>query len=442
MQILKTYQTLKINCPGGILPLAKLEKILRVLDACDISKLKFGLRQNIFIEFPSVLLTLVEKRLQQAEIDYELDPNEKPNIMSSYAAIAIFNSNTWLTEAVFKDILAKVDYVPSLKINITDSIQALTPVFTGNINWIASEETPNYWHLFIRFPKTNTIIRWPHMLHTADLITFSKALEKELNQIKSISLDTATIEKKIILAFQESTWNTLPSTADINWPVYNMPYYEGLNKYNEHYWLGIYRRQEWFEADFLSDLVKLGLETHISEICITAYKSLIIKNIQDTDRSKWNHLLNYHSINIRHGLNELNFQVEDTIESSLKLKNYLVKYLNEDDVRTSGIAFGIKSKPKTEVFSNILIRKRHLISLGNFKLIPVYDILLSKDFNPHERTGMIYRSSLFKYLLPGELHGCIREYYRNRLKVKDLNHPTEPSQSTELGNQSIEYVYQ
>ena len=54
MQILKTYQAIKINCHGGILSLERLEKVVDILSTADVYRLKFGLRQNIFIEFSSI----------------------------------------------------------------------------------------------------------------------------------------------------------------------------------------------------------------------------------------------------------------------------------------------------------------------------------------------------------------------------------------------------
>lgn len=417
MQILKTYQAIKINCHGGILELEKLGKLIDVMTSADLHQLKFGLRQNIFIEFSNTLLPLVEKRFKDAGIDYETNIDEVPNIVTSYPAIGIFNSNTWVTESKIKLILNDLNYLPSLKINIGDSVQGLTPVFTGNINWIASGSITDYWHLYIRYPKTNNITKWENLIHTKDIIRFSKIIEHALLKYRSPDGFPEDIEVKLKNELIPIKWDSSINNEEIQWPDYILPYYEGFNKYDDGYWLGIYRRDEWFQTEFLHDLVKLCKSTHIDEVCITPWKSLIIKKINEEHRSKWIQLLNFHSINIRHSLNELNFQVEDINEKSLLLKKFIVKHLNEDDIRTAGICFGIKSKPKTEVFSNILIRKRHLIKIGNVGLLPVYDILLSKDFNPHARTGMVYRSSLFKYLLPEEIHGCIREYYRNKIKM-------------------------
>lgn len=441
MQILKTYQAIKINCHGGILSLERLEKVVDILSTADVYRLKFGLRQNIFIEFSSVLLPFLERKLRESQIEYETNTEESPNIVTSYPAISIFNSNPWLSETVIKFLLAELNYRPSLKLNIGDSVQALTPVFTGNINWIASKQQ-DYWHLYIRFPKTNKISKWRDMIHTNDLIRFSRKLEESILKYRSGADFPEDIDIRLTADLKTEKWNSIVNNEEIEWPDYILPYYEGLNKYNDGYWLGIYRREEWFPIDFLKDLVKLCKSTGIQELCITPWKSLIIKNIHELHRPKWIQLLNFHSINIRHNLNELNFQVEDINEDSLKLKKFIVKYLNEDDIRTAGICFGIKSRPKTEVFSNILIRKRFLINFGRLGMIPVYDILLSKDFNPHARTGMVYRSSLLKYLLPEEIHGCIREYYRNKIKMTDPIDDESPNVAVTQTEKTRDYFYQ
>ncbi len=441
MKILKTVEVVKINCHGGIVSLDKLGKILDILSKLNISRLRFGLRQNIFLEIPSDLIDLFEKEMKKSEVDYQFDLDAKPNIMSSFQAETIFNTNSWLTGQTFKNALNQLDFSPSLKINITDNIQPLTPLFTGNINWVASEKNVNFWHLFIRFPKSNTILKWKDLINSNQLISFSKKIESLLLKYKGDHDYPEDIEQKLVSEFNDGEFATLIDDEELAFPEYNLPYYEGLNKYGEFYWMGIYRRNEWFEIEFLQDLYNLCKETDIDEdICITPWKSLIVKRIAEVDIPKWIHILNFHHINVRHALNELNFQVEDNVHSSVKLKRFIVKHLDLEDIRTSGIVFGIKSKPKTEVFSNILIRKRHQFRIGRFGLLPVYDIMLSKDFNPHERTGLEYRKSLPKYLLPDELNRCIISYYRNSLKMNAPNNEEPIMQS--IAYESESNIYQ
>ncbi len=119
--------------------------------------LSFGLRQQLLIIAGNDTKTELLKELELLDIAYETGNEQYPNIVSSYPAEEIFINNTWLSEGVYKDIFDGIDYQPTLKINVSDSNQSFTPMLTGNINWVAAKEAAHFWHLFIRFPKTNTI---------------------------------------------------------------------------------------------------------------------------------------------------------------------------------------------------------------------------------------------------------------------------------------------
>ena len=177
-----------------------------------------------------------------------------------------------------------------------------------------------------------------------------------------------------------------------------------MNRYNDKYWLGIYRRDELFSIRFSERGVSHYVcKPKIGQFCSTPWKSIIIKGIEEKDRHRWNYLLEKYQINVRHAANELNFQVEDNCKEGVALKNYLVKYLNNDDTRTFGICIGIKTREKSEVFSSILIRKKPLFRIGKLGFFYFYDILCAKDFNPNERTGFVFSRYNPRFLLPEQL---------------------------------------
>ena len=138
----------------------------------------------------------------------------------------------------------------------------------------------------------------------------------------------------------------------------------------------------------------------------------MIKGIEEQDKEKFNHLLEEFQINMRHAANELNFQVEDNSAEGLELKNFLVKQLSIDDIRTFGICIGIKTRKKSEIFSSILVRKRYLIDFLGLRLFKVYDILCAKDFNPNERTEEVFSSNNPKFVLAEQLRRSVLKYYQ------------------------------
>lgn len=409
---MKNINTIKINFKGGIISPGDLYNILLAAGKSGLLYVRFGLRQQLLIDVAIEEVGNLTRELDMLGIVYEINKEEYPNIVSSYPAEEVFITNTWLSEAVYKDIFDRIDYNPRLKINISDSNQSFTPLLTGNINWAASPSSRHFWHLFIRFPKTNIVYEWKDVVSTKDVAAMSKKLEEIiLQQPQKFYDNNEASGDELYELMSKFEFNNKPADEPLSLPPFKLPYYEGLNRYNDKYWLGIYRRDELFSIKFLKELCQLCLQTSGDQLCSTPWKTIIIKGIEEKNRKDWNYLLDKFQINVRHAANELNFQVDDNSNDALKLKHHLVKYLNDDDTRTFGVCIGIKTKRKSEVFSSILVRRKPLIRIGKFELFHVYDILCAKDFNPNERTGYAFSKDNPKFLLAEQLRRAVLSYY-------------------------------
>jgi rubredoxin len=407
--------TIKINFTGGIISPGDLMEILTAAASAGVGAVSFGLRQQLFIEVERDVFTALATELKSKNIAFETGTDTHPNIVSSYPAEEIFITNTWLSEGVYKDIFDAVDYIPKLKINISDSRQSFTPLFTGNINWVASD-SQHFWYLFIRFPKTNCIYEWPDLVYTNDVAAITKHIEATIFSNCKIFFDTPSPEGALLykIVMQQQNYNVKKVEKPVVLPAFMLPYYEGFNRINSRYWLGIYRRDEKFAVKFLQEFCTLCLATKIGQLCATPWKSIIIKGIEEKDRHLWDAVLGRHQINVRHAANELNFQVEDDCKEGLGLKTFLIKHLQRDDTRTFGICIGIKTRTKSEVFSSILIKRKPLFTLAGIGFFNRYDILCAKDFNPNERTGFTFSTNNFKWLLPEQLRRAIIAFYGDK----------------------------
>ena len=409
---MKGVNTIKINFKGGIISPGDLYNILLAAERSGLLYVRFGLRQQLLIDVTIESVKNLTIELDSLGIVYEVNKEEFPNIVSSYPAEEVFITNTWLSEGVYKDIFDLIDYQPRLKINISDSNQSFTPLLTGNINWVASPRGQHYWHLFIRFPKTNIVYEWRDIIYTNDVAAMSKKLEEVvLKQSQKFYDNNEANGDELYQLMRAFEFNRKPAGGPLNLPSFKLPYYEGLNRYNDKYWLGIYRRDELFSIRFLKEVCQLCLQTKIGQLCSTPWKTIIIKGIEEKNRIDWNYLLDKFQINVRHAANELNFQVDDNSSDALKLKHHLVKYLNDDDTRTFGVCIGIKTKRKSEVFCSILVRRKPLIRFGKIELFHLYDILCAKDFNPNERTGYAFSKDNPKFLLAEQLRRAVLSFY-------------------------------
>ncbi|QDA62578.1 rubredoxin [Hymenobacter jejuensis] len=315
-----------------------------------------------------------------------------------------------MREGVYKDILDLFDYRPQLKINLVDQAQTFIPFFTGNLNFIASD-TSNYWHLYIRFPKTNSLYHWPYLVYSEDIPELCQTLEQVIFAHKEIFYDQPVLDGTRLLSLitTRPTAALPPPAPDLQLPAFTLPYYEGFNRYGTKLWLGIYRRDERFSVAFLKDVCQVCLKTRIGELYSTPWKSLIVKGIEMADRNLWDTVLCKHRLNVRHAANELNWQVEDLCDYGLTLKNDLVRQFNEEDVRTYHLCFAIKTKPKTGVFGSIVIRAQQPEALGLRE--EQFEILHTRDFNPNSKDFVSFRKKVNRESLSWYLIQLCNQFY-------------------------------
>ena len=429
--------TVKINLPGGIIASGDLHDILNAVENAGVECIGFGNRQQLFFQVAGDQLEQLEHDFSVADIDYELNADQYPNIISSYVVEDIFENANWLREGVYKDILDLFDFKPRLKINLTDNNQTFIPFFTGNLNFIASE-TSNYWHLYVRFPKTNTTFNWPSLIYSEDIPQISKMMEECIFSNKDLFYDQANINTKL---FEEKMTSRRRFTIQLpaqplKLPDFQLPYYEGFNRYGTKYWLGIYRRDELFPVNFLKDLCTLCHNTRIGQLYTTPWKSVIIKSIEKEHRKLWSYILDSYRINVRHAANEMNWQIEDMSDYGLKLKYYLVQEFEKEDLRTYRLCFAIKTQPKTGLFGSIVIKPQQKEDAEEH-----FEILHTKDFNPNSKVYITYKREIQKANLGTELVDLCNSFYKLQCELS-----VDPSLSAEMKPEKIEeeiqYAYQ
>ncbi|MES2429407.1 MAG: rubredoxin [Bacteroidota bacterium] len=421
--LVKKSNIIKINLSAGIVSSGDLYAIMCAAENALIKDVQFGVRQQLYCKVAEKYLTGFVNDLDAIGISYEVNIEQYPNIVSSYVTEDVFQNANWLSEGVYKDILDLFDFQPKLKININDNSQTFVPFFTGNINFISSYVS-NYWYLYIRFPKTTHTYRWPVLIYTEDIPRICKSIENIIGVNKTLFQDRDFINGNALYALvhDKDSYITQPVTEDLKIPDFGMPYYEGFNRYGNKSWLGIYKRDELFSVAFLKDVCSVCLKTKIGQMYTTPWKSLIINGIQQSDRKLWDFVLNEHRINVRHASNELNWQVEDLCDEGLSLKKYLVRQFDKDDVRTFGLFFAIKTKPKTGLFGSVIIRKQQKPATAKYKITDRFDILYSSNFNPNSKDYVLFRSDVERENLETYLLSLCKYYYELKNEATDVNH--------------------
>lgn len=389
---------------GGVMSPGELREIVNMASEQGLNAISFGSRQDII--FPKGFNPIEKEKSGKKHFVY---PNEESgnNIVSSYVSTDIFRNTPWLTGNKFLYILEQFKAQPKLKVNITDPKQQLVPLFTGHINFIASEHE-DYWFLYIRLPKWDKMEMYPVLIYSWNIAEIYFEIEKILQE------EPYSAEMIFQLISEKLDTNNRTIDKPLNIPFYPFPYYEGMNKLGiDQYWLGLYWRNNLYDLDFLREMCDLCFECKIGKICITPWKSFIVKGIPKEQKLEWEKFLGKKGINVRHSLLELNWHLPVSKEWALNLKTFLVRTLDQFDISTYGLTFGLSEYNRDgHYFTSIVVEKNNMpTALESIKIRDTYNVLYAKNFDPNTKEYIVHTQDVDKLELPTILIELSKKYF-------------------------------
>jgi rubredoxin len=181
----------------------------------------------------------------------------------------------------------------------------------------------------------------------------------------------------------------------------------------DQYWLGLYWRNNLYDLDFLKEMCDLCFDCKIGKICITPWKSFIIKGIPKEQKLDWEKFLGKKGINVRHSLLELNWHLPVAAEWALSLKTFLVRTLDQYDISTYGLTFGLSEYNRDgHYFTSIVVEKNEMPKeLASIKIRDTYNVLYAKNFDPNTKEYIVLTQDIDKQELPLILIELSKKYF-------------------------------
>jgi rubredoxin len=398
---------------GGVLSPGELKYICECVESLGLKTISFGSRQDI-------LLPKKTEQNQLAVFDklqlITPEDTQVQNIVSSYVCSDIFPNTPWLTSDRYLYILEQFRSKLKLKVNITDPKQRLVPLFTGHLNFIASEHE-DYWYLYIRLPEWDKTEMYPALIYSWDLDKIETAIEDILQE------DPENVQTIFELVSDAVDTNNRTVHKDLEVPFYPFPYYEGMNRIGDKYWLGLYWRNNKYDISFLKAMCELCDECKIGKISITPWKSFIVKGIPITAKLQWEKFLGGYGINVRHSMLELNWHLPVNSKEAINLKKYLVSSFDKNDISTYGLTFGITDyAKKSNYFTSIVIKKNPVpLELSGFNIRETYNLLYAKNFDPNTQDYIMHVQEVDKEELPKLLMELSKLYFEQLGTEKDYD---------------------
>ncbi|MEM6642846.1 MAG: rubredoxin domain-containing protein [Bacteroidota bacterium] len=422
MRIKKVKELIRVFVKGGIISPGDFLRILLVAEKLGAEHIHFGSRQDILLPITERDKDILDKTFESIGMEYEVNTFHYQNISSSYVAQHILPSKQWLASHVYQNILDGFNYRATLRVNIVDPSQSLVPLFTGQVNFIASNQE-NYWYVYLRFRSIQeSPWQMPLFVYSEDLVDVAKAVEQLYSEHSSISF------KQIFdYLTSEVQMNTQPVTEDLILPETPFPYYEGINRMDgDKYWLGLYWRNNEYSISTLKGMMERCINTDVGKVSLTPWKSFIIKGISEKNLTGWEKLMGRSGMNMRHSALELNWHLPALDQEALELKMYLVRELDQQDVSTYGLTFTIKTSDDITLFTSIVIEKNN-----EDADLDTYNLLYSKDFNANATEYSVYASDVPKTVITSLIVELCLLYFDN------MNESTHTSPRVKLIQDSV-----
>ncbi len=394
---------IRVFVKGGIISPGHFLQILLAAEKLGTGHIYFGSRQDILFSSREKHTHVLDEIFQSIRVEYEISSISYQNISSSYVSLDILPGKKWLASHIYRYILDSFDYRTSLRINVVDPSQSLVPLFTGQVNFIASNQE-NYWYVYLRFIEIQSAPwQMPLLVYSEDLSKIARTLEEQ-----DILTKSQTYQELFSSLMENVNLNTQPVTEDLILPETHFPYYEGIHKQtDETYWLGLYWRNNQYKIETLKAMMEHCIETEVGTVNLTPWKSFIIKGIKEKDRMSWEKLMGKFGMNLRHSSLELNWHIPTLDQEALDLKFYLVRELDKQDISTYGLTFTIKTKEDITPFTSVVIEKSDTSEPDS------YNIFYSKNFNPNLNEYNSYANDVHKSVLASLILELSLVYYEN-----------------------------
>lgn len=421
----------RILIKGGVTSPGELKDIISMLEAAGLTEVYFGSRQDLLFPLNDAKEEQLE-RISKFNTDI-IGQRSYQNIVCSYVSSDIFETTNWLKGSTYLYILESFDYLPKLKINITDPKQRLVPIFNGNLNFIASE-SEDYWYLNVKLPHWNQSAYYPMLVYSWDINLISQEIEARHEDIQDV-------EELFFVLNKVLDTNNKAIEKELNIAYTTFPYYEGMNRMGlDQYWLGLYWRNNRYDLDFLKEFCSFCLDNRIGKICITPWKSIIVKGIKQECKPELERFLGQWGINVRHSQLEMNWHVPVDDMEALELKKFLVRSFDQNDISTYGLTFGISNDVgKRSHFASIIIEKNSVPTIvKDFDVRPTYNVLHFENFDPNTQRYISNAQDIDKIKLPGLLMELSKKYFEH-LSIKTEKEEVKPKSA---GQHESRAVYQ
>lgn len=363
-----------LQSAGGRIPFSVLRRAAELAMVHGNGTLRLGSRQELILcELPGSSRDRVRRELGSLLVEHH---PRRPNIVTTRPVCGRADRTPWLSDGAYDSVLSQFVSPPAMAVNLSDPRQASLPLYTGQINFVASPE-PAYWRVSFNAKGLLRPVHLSSAVHSDGVAAATFIIQQALLH------DNGTDLPALQRALEECLGTLLRELPPV---TPNAP--EGLQPLSgferdgngDVFTLGIPAMTQSLRGQFLVDLCLAARKESIATAGITPWQSLLIHGIPATSRPDFERLLIQHRVSLNTGAWDNvcidDFRTPDTTRAG----RALIHALNDTHPYPGPLSMGLTELNAVVPDTPIVVRAEYQAGRWPFRPQPRYTIYVRERF--------------------------------------------------------------
>lgn len=284
-----------LHTAGGRVPFSVMRRVAELAMVYGNGNVRFGSRQELILcAIPGASRDRVRRDLGTLLVEHH---PKRPNIVTTRPVSGRADRTPWLGDGTYDAVLGSFLSPPAMPVSLSDPRQSYLPLYTGQINFLATNE-PGFWQVAFHAKGQLRPIVLSQAVHSEGVPAATFVIQQAL--LRDNALDLPELQRNLEECLGSLLREVASNPSAIHEDIRPITGFE-LDEKSDCYTLGIPVLGQALPGQFLVDLGLLARQESIGTAGITPWQSLIVHGIPLHARPEFERLLLRHRISINTG---------------------------------------------------------------------------------------------------------------------------------------------
>jgi rubredoxin len=364
-----------LHTAGGRIPLTVLRLAAELAMVHGNGTVALGSRQELILGgIQSSSRDRIRRELGSLLVEHH---PRRPNIVTTRPMAGRTGRTPWLSDGAYDSVLSGFMSAPAIPVNLSDPRQDVLPLYTGQINFIASAES-GYWHVSFNARGQLRPIVLSTAVHAEGVPAATFVVQSAILQDNAV--DLPELQRKMMENLGGLARELHQAAVAHHDEVRPIEGFE-FNGQSESYSLGLSALSQRLPGAFLVELCLAAREMSIATAGLTPWRSLLVHGIPARARADFERLLLRHRVSIRTGAWDNACFNDFHASGAVKAGAELLRALNANFPHSGGLRIGLTEHDGVIPDTPLVVRAYTPPARWPFRPEPRFNVYVRENFD-------------------------------------------------------------